>query len=385
MSRRLNDERQSGSYWTIILPAIQKLPHWPEGSPVAEWEWFFDLEAMRSYTPVITYRQFSELTGNNHIIDRFIYLERYSQQSMKEDTRTFPLDIFTADDVRNSKAHLYYYQTESSENDNQIWASLRNVYPGRHARSMLIASVFSPFSSFRYYLQQLAISWEKGFRVTTDRAFSFDLKAPVHIPATAHCTSVKPNTNLSIMIDRFEHLFWDGQYGQKPYWDARRSLVWSKKLQVTAENFRQHSALIHPYIGVHLRRGDFLDYRKDQLPTLETVANTLTTIMHQQRINTIFLASDASEDEILQLSVLLPEFIQFDNPGQTLHPAEIAVVDQYLCSQSSYFIGTAESVFSRFIVQQRDILGFNQDNTYNVFSVDGIDIDTRVKHKLLCK
>lgn len=45
----------------------------------------------------------------------------------------------------------------------------------------------------------------------------------------------------------------------------------------------------------------------------------------------------------------------------------IAIVDQIICSHAQYFIGTYESTFTYRIYEEREILGFNKNSTFNTF------------------
>jgi peptide-O-fucosyltransferase len=43
----------------------------------------------------------------------------------------------------------------------------------------------------------------------------------------------------------------------------------------------------------------------------------------------------------------------------------VAIIDQWICAHARFFIGTCESTFSFRIHEERDILGFDADNTFN--------------------
>lgn len=48
----------------------------------------------------------------------------------------------------------------------------------------------------------------------------------------------------------------------------------------------------------------------------------------------------------------------------------IAVVDQILCSWARHFVGTFDSTFTYRIQEEREILGFDSDATFNTFCVN---------------
>lgn len=45
----------------------------------------------------------------------------------------------------------------------------------------------------------------------------------------------------------------------------------------------------------------------------------------------------------------------------------VAIVDQIICSHAKAFIGTYESTFTYRIYEEREILGFSKDTTFNTF------------------
>lgn len=48
----------------------------------------------------------------------------------------------------------------------------------------------------------------------------------------------------------------------------------------------------------------------------------------------------------------------------------IAIIEQIICSHARYFIGTHESTFSFRIQEEREILGFPVESTFNAFCND---------------
>lgn len=48
----------------------------------------------------------------------------------------------------------------------------------------------------------------------------------------------------------------------------------------------------------------------------------------------------------------------------------IAIIDQIICSHARFFVGTSESTFSFRIQEEREILGFPTETTFNVLCKD---------------
>lgn len=45
----------------------------------------------------------------------------------------------------------------------------------------------------------------------------------------------------------------------------------------------------------------------------------------------------------------------------------VAIIDQIICSHAQYFIGTYESTFTYRIYEEREIMGFSKNSTFNTF------------------
>ena len=58
---------------------------------------------------------------------------------------------------------------------------------------------------------------------------------------------------------------------------------------------KEGSALGGPYLAVHLRRADFLYARKDFVPSLDGAVKQIKTIMEKEKLDKVFLATDALE------------------------------------------------------------------------------------------
>lgn len=59
----------------------------------------------------------------------------------------------------------------------------------------------------------------------------------------------------------------------------------------------------------------------------------------------------------------------------------VAIVDQIICSRSRYFIGTFDSTFTYRIYEEREILGFPSDDTFNSFcAYSDVTPDERCEH-----
>ena len=76
--------------------------------------------------------------------------------------------------------------------------------------------------------------------------------------------------------------------------------------------------------------------------------------------------------EIDYLKSKLP-LVKYDAPKKILHnygDGGVAIIDQWICAHAKYYIGTCESTFSFRIHEERDILGFHGDQTFNCLCGD---------------
>jgi peptide-O-fucosyltransferase len=51
----------------------------------------------------------------------------------------------------------------------------------------------------------------------------------------------------------------------------------------------------------------------------------------------------------------------------------VSIIDQIICAHAKFFIGTQESTFSFRIQEEREILGFELDTTFNTFCNENIN------------
>lgn len=115
--------------------------------------------------------------------------------------------------------------------------------------------------------------------------------------------NVTSNPFRSIMFDRAEVILWD-EYGGVDWWKARRSLRFSENLTRIGINylnqvFNETEELLggYKYVGVHLRRQDFVyGRRKLTLPSVQGAAKQAFQIAKRLKLDGIFLATDGTAD-----------------------------------------------------------------------------------------
>ncbi|KAH8273441.1 hypothetical protein KR018_000614 [Drosophila ironensis] len=186
-------------------------------------------------------------------------------------------------------------------------------------------------------------------------------------------------------------------WGDEHFWRARRSMRFARRLSQVAAEFRlqalgtteRAAAVQRPamwelerpkrdarggdYLCVHLRRGDFVRSREATTPTLKSAAQQAKQLMRAYNVSSVFVASDATAYELMELKELFHRFrfVHFapesNAQRRELKDGGVAVVDQLVCAYARYFVGTYESTFTYRIYEEREILGFSQASTFNTF------------------
>nr|XP_031829552.1 GDP-fucose protein O-fucosyltransferase 2 isoform X2 [Nomia melanderi] len=210
--------------------------------------------------------------------------------------------------------------------------------------------------------------------------------------------NLKPNIYRSVMFDHMEIALHDF-YGSQEYWTARRSMRYNSELYKIANVFREgflnstdktdnterpndwtqeksrRNALGGPYIATHLRRRDFVFGRSSTVPTIKSAAFQLKEKLDKLGLKLLFVATDATEEEFNELKEYLFEytvlrFIPSDYVLNKFKDGGIAIIDQIICSYARYFMGTYESTFTFRIQEDREIIGFLTETTFNVLCKD---------------
>lgn len=338
---------QKSENWVLVLPPWGRLYHWqsPDILQVRiPWSEFFDIPSLNRNIPVIEYEQFLAESGGP-FIEQIYVLQGYAE-GWKEGTWEEKIDERPCiDQLMYSKDKHGYY---------------RGWFWGYEETRGLNASCLSVQGS-----------------------------ASIVAPILLKNTSAQ-----SVMLDRAENLLHD-HYGGKDYWNTRRSMVFAKHLRVVGDQFREKhlqstdeadrtqykedwtqmkvktgTALGGPYLGVHLRRRDFIWGHREDVPSLQGAVKKIRSLLETLKLEKVFVATDAVEEEIELLKKLLPEMVRFEPSLEELElykDGGLAVIDQWICAHARFFIGTSVSTFSFRIHEEREILGFDPKTTYNRF------------------
>jgi len=349
--KKLNS-KYPDTYWVLVLPPWGHLYHWQSrqlGHQVRiPWSQFFDIASLDLYVPVMEFVDWIEEVKGE--LGAVYYLQGY-KEGWKDGKFEEKFDI------RDCLEEPRYRQTEEGFYEGQFFH-----FEGLLAKKFACLSVQGHTS--------VVTEW------------------------------VRDMSEQSIMLDRAENLLHDW-FGDKEYWGARRSMKFSNELverankyrkdvlesddikdnTEVAEDWRMHSNLERKERGgaygcVHLRRGDFARSRRNQVPSIKWAGEQLSKRMKDLNLELVFVSSDASKKEFEDLSksmkgVTAVRFEPSKKELETFKDGGVAIIDQSICSHAKYFIGSRESTFTFRIQEEREIMGFQLMNTFDMLCGEG--------------
>ncbi|VDO32397.1 unnamed protein product [Haemonchus placei] len=137
------------------------------------------------------------------------------------------------------------------------------------------------------------------------------------------------------------------------------------------EENRNRRAVGGDYICAHWRRRDFVRAHGKELPSIEGTAKQLNELCKRWAVSRIFLATDAYDAEVDQLAKLVTVPV-FRYQNADLLDGAVAIVDQWICAHARAFTGSYVSTFSYRIQEDREILGFPPNTTFNRLCPDDV-------------
>lgn len=351
MVKQLNEK--SDKVYTLVLPPWTRLYHWQTrelgDQSKIPWSLFFDVPSIRRFVPVIDYEQYAEIASP--IIDQVYILQGYKEgwQSGKFEEKV---------DFRDCLDQVHLRQEEDG-----TYSNLRE-YELVRARDYKCVSVLGTTAIVHGVIEDAA------------------------------------KTMKSVLLDRAENLL-HNHFGDQNYWAVRRSMRFANHLVSLANEFRQTqlnstdeadktvrsprwedfqpergTPLGGPYIAVHFRRRDYLYAKKNRVPSLEWAAKQLEKKLETYKLKTVFVATDAPHSEFVELQNHLEGYnvIRF-TPTKEIHErykdGGVAIIDQIIASHARYFLGSTDSTFSFRIQEEREILGFPTEKTFEILCPEG--------------
>lgn len=346
----------------LVLPPFQRLYHWKSTDieqSLIFWNNFFNISDLKKFTNVIDiWEYFSEIRSHqqNDVarINHLIKLTNF--QDMFESGKFVEKYEISKIKNRHKTNTLYGYHNITIERENIV------NYQGS---AMMLHKLFEQIR-------------------------------PKHL-----------DTNFYSIVLRNAEIVLHDHWGNDEFWMARRSMRFSKHLIDIANNYRQlqfqsndaidlvqrpsnwlderpyRGARGGNYLCAHIRRADFVYGREQTTPSLRSVAIQIKLKLNELQLDKVFISSDCSRHEYKDLKSYLRRAKLYRFAADTLvernalKDGGIAIIDQIICSHAKYFLGSQESTFTYRIYEEREILGFPKDTTFNTLckNEDGSDCE----------
>ncbi|XKL61268.1 hypothetical protein PGB90_008325 [Kerria lacca] len=330
---------ENSEKWKLVLPPWNELPHWTSSNAGIQrnlpWSLFFNLRSLQNYAPVIEMFEFNE-DHCNVALDYVVILQHYKDVWEENFTWVDKWDVEECQQPVNFKKVGNGMYVGSLFGYNNITAK-KVVCVSFQGTALLLKNILD-------FLQGRFIAFEHAEIVLHDH------------------------------------------YGGPEYWKCRKSMKFSNDLFKIATDFRKSTLpsennenhvnftyfLGYSYLAVHLRRRDYLLSHPLQVPNITHASDQIKIKLRMYNLNTTFIATDAFDEEIEQLIVkVLPfkvvRYIPSLNILQKYKDGGVAIIEQIVCSYARYFIGSYESTFSFRIQEERELLNFHPDTTFNRF------------------
>lgn len=346
----------------LVLPPWRRLYHWKShhiDQDQLTWELFFDLESMRRYAPILDFSEFMQEFKEFGIrmypfipVHKIVQLHHYKEM--------FENGVFK---------DKWEYSTECPPNPQLLQGSYLEEAP-----------LVPMDNEVQCVLYQGSANLLKGVLRKVLNSFKI-----VNYPRVIGVF------NAEIVL----HEHW----GDREFWRARRSMRFSNHLRKIADEFRlnyfqstdetdmvqrpimweaeqpkhQGQAIGGPYLCAHIRRGDFLHGREATVPTLKSAALQIKYYLQKYNISMVYVSTDASAFELKNLKTYLQrqKIVRFTSESLSqkalIKDGGIAIIEQIICSHAHVFVGTYESTFTYRIYEEREILGFPKERTFNTF------------------
>ncbi|CAH0550446.1 unnamed protein product [Brassicogethes aeneus] len=330
----------------LVLPPWSHLVHWdfsqfPEYIP---WSYYFDLSSLKNFAPVIEmYDFFNEYKNKYSVIIEETYILQHFEDMFESGNFEDRMEVEKC--TKDYKPLFFHYSNITSNNVKCL---------SFHGSSTNLIKLFNESTASTIYIDHAEVALHEMF-------------------------------------------------GNKIYWEARRSMRFNKELVKIANDFRKdflnstdlsdlttipvdwrdekpnRNAKGGPYLSVHMRRKDFVKSRPQETPSLKNVSEQIKKTLDKLKLDAVFISTDAPDKEYKTLVDLIgPKYKVFKYSGdkyvkEKFKDGGIAIIDQIICSHARYFIGTQESTFSFRIQEEREIMGFPVKTTFNsLCNNDGI-------------
>lgn len=314
---------------TLVLPFWGPMAHWKsdEKNVRLNWSMFFDIESLSQVVPVVELSDF--LSKSNSTVDLVVSLSHFAS---------------SLEDEKNS------HDTDASEKVKPFSANYR------------IEEECDESFNGEYFIDEESNGVSGWFWSLEDQVYASEIKCILLEGTSSTMADLIYDELLryrSVLIADAQVVL-HHQYGSKLFWQIRKSMVFSRQLTELADKFVSNN-LSGPgegeedlgdengcrdgYVAVHIRRSDFALYKK--VPKLDCIAEQISAVvtsnfkMNLEGIKCVFVASDANDEEVGRLKLLLKQSGLFvvTYKNDSLCDGQVAIIEQIICSRGDYFIG----------------------------------------------
>ncbi|KAL7069470.1 putative GDP-fucose protein O-fucosyltransferase 2 [Cryptosporidium serpentis] len=349
--------QQNNQTHVLVLPPFCNIAHWSyRAKRRLKWSLFFNIQQWES--PTIEYDIFSglhqpiytdDLNIKNSSITAIYLSFDWNDKQTKRDYNIERVSL----DISNENSTQKYIKCDMSSLKRQY--NVRSTSYSGNCNRLLLEEVY-------------CIHFTKTL---TSETLSIALKNLFHNPITEN----KWRSSLRSVIIKFaDNILVPWSYELSKY-NLLNSLEFSTYIENKAMVYMKlHSLDSQKFIGIHIRRGDFVYFYKDEVPSFKNISLRVSKLMKELNISKVVVSTDAENNDLkkMKTSLELIADIDFhflgDIPNLT-HKEDglIAAIHQYIILQSDYFVGTKESRFTFSIRWQRIVNGKNLDSSTEYF------------------
>ncbi|GAB65668.1 hypothetical protein PCYB_071700 [Plasmodium cynomolgi strain B] len=316
----LNQEERTHVHY-LVLPPWCYVTHWGREKTHnrIKWDVFFNLKALQNVIPVMEYHQYEEQFGSHvdYILSYQHVIEDWSKMDEKKSFQVLDLD----------KCHVKYYKKKKNLCKNcdhkysVVYSGNCTNVKGKKTECLEIFFITSYFVSstlsdiFHYDNNSVLIKHGRNILV----ALANELV----------------EANLEDVLPYSKYLINEGN-------------------QFIEKNFKSSNN----YISCHLRYTDFRKISTYDVSPVRISILKLLYIMFLRKSDIIFISTDEKKEVKKVIDKQFPQFKHFFfYENGKLHPGQVAIVDQWICTRSGTFVGTIFSRFSMHIKWERSLIG----------------------------
>lgn len=370
-----------GANWTLVLPTWNLyVPRWKEHNESTnkiKWSDFFKVEILRELIPVIEFSDFLEHVSNE--LDLVLVLNRFAGDPFD--------DLYEPTDHQSSNRyelsdencqHIQFYPK-----DGRIYGlfygykdhlkakrmTCMNVDGGRELIEQALANELNEVHSM--FVQNADLLKQREQRDRTYWLFR---------------RSIQLSDSVVTRANKFRRKYFDSDDEKDKTWI---SSDW--KLEKLNRQKQSDVAIGGGYIAVHwpcagrsddrTDDGDAINDVNSEAPKFAAseVAKQILIGLKSAGLTLAFVATDASEPQWTELNGQFKrqleaesrstdkyKLFRYQNRSNKLAALELELIEQWIAAHSRLFIGAPNSLHSRWVQEQREILGFNSSSTFNV-------------------